>query len=54
MPVTLEQEIGRARNCEAETDMDRFMTWLFYVALALAVAALWVYSEAPHYHWPFK
>jgi hypothetical protein len=48
--VTLEQESRRARNCEAETDMGRLGTWLFYVALALAVATLWLYFEGPHYH----
>jgi len=32
--------------------MDRIVKWIFYVAIGLAVAYLWVHFEAPHYY-PF-
>jgi hypothetical protein len=44
----------RDRIATMETGMDRIVTWLFYIALALAVATLWLHFEAPHYHLPFQ
>jgi hypothetical protein len=45
---------GRRAPGRAESSMNRIVTLAFYILLALAVAAAFVYLEAPHYMLPHK